>query len=305
MLYSILMTAVPRNASTVIVLKEAPPEGFEVFLLKRHEKSAFMGSNFVYPGGVVDKHDSDPEILSFCNGIPSDKSQKELLPFMIAGIRELFEESGLLLTYDKDGLPFTICDEATNNRIHQYRNLLNKRTITLKEIVKKERLSLALDQLYHYAHWITPEARPMRFNTHFFVARYPEGQKASADETETTEGAWMTPGRALEKNLATTLVLSPPTLKTLEDLSRFSTIEEVISFSKAGDKPPILSLLLTISNDWFLVFPWDPEYDSLGKGEIPICPDHGRVSTLADNTTRILTREGCNIPYCKKPVDSV
>jgi len=301
LVYSINMAVVPRDASTVIVLKEASTEGFEVFLLKRHEKSAFMGNNFVYPGGVVDKNDSDPEILSFCDSIPSDESQKELLPFMIAGIRELFEESGLLLAYDKNGLSFTVCDEARNECIHQYRDLLNKRKITLKEILKKEGLFLALNQLYHYAHWITPEARPMRFNTHFFVARYPEGQEASADKTETTEGVWMQPGQALEQNLLTSLVLSPPTLKTLEDLSRFSTIEEVISFSKTGDKTPILPLLLSFSNDWFLIFPWDLEYDNFKNGEIPASPDHGTISTLADNTTRILTRDGCNIPYCKKP----
>jgi len=294
------MNAVPRDASTVIVLREALPEGFEVFLLKRHEKSAFMGSNFVYPGGVVDKHDRDPEILSFCNGIPSDKSQKELLPFMIAGIRELFEESGLLLAYDKNGLLFSNFDETTKDRIHQYRTLLNTGKITLTDIVKKEGFFLALDQLYRYAHWITPEARPMRFNTNFFLARYPEGQNASADETETTEGIWMTPMQALEKNLAKTILLSPPTLKTLEDLSRFRTTEEAISFSKVIDKPPVLPLLLSFSTDWFLVFPWDPEYDSLRNGEIPAFPDHGKASTVTDNTTRILTRNDCNIPYCKK-----
>jgi 8-oxo-dGTP pyrophosphatase MutT (NUDIX family) len=297
LLYSILMTAIPRDASTVIVLKEAVSEGFEVFLLKRHEKSAFMGSNFVYPGGVVDKQDSDPEILSFCKGIPSEDSQKELLPFIIAGIRELFEESGMLLAYDMNGLPL---NEAKNDSIHKYRNLLNKRKITLKEIVKKEGLFLALDQFHHLAHWITPEARPMRFNTHFFIARYPEGQKASADERETTEGAWMTPMKALEENLAATLVLSPPTLKTLEDISRFSNIEEVISFSKTSNKSPIVPLLISISNNWFLIFPWDPDYESLGKGEIPASPDHGNISTTTDNTTRILTRENCNIPYCRK-----
>jgi 8-oxo-dGTP pyrophosphatase MutT (NUDIX family) len=294
------MAAVPRNASTVIVLKEAPPEGFTVFLLKRHEKSAFMGSNFVYTGGVVDKEDSDPEILSFCTGVPSDQKQQELLPFMIAGIRELFEESGLLLAYDKKGLPFSTCEQAVKERVSGCRGLLNERKTTLKDVLKKEGLFLALDQLHHYAHWITPEARALRFNTHFFLARYPGGQQASADLTETTEGAWMTPTKALEENLARNLVLSPPTLKTLEDLSRFKTVEEVIFFSKTCDKPPILSLLLTFSDDWFLVFPWDPEFASLRKGEIPLCPDHGRVSTLSDNTTRICTREGCNIPYCKE-----
>jgi 8-oxo-dGTP pyrophosphatase MutT (NUDIX family) len=293
------MSAVPRNASTVIVLKEAPSEGLEVFLLKRHGKSAFLGSNFVYPGGVVDKHDSDPEILSFCKGIPSEEAQRELLPFMVAGIRELFEEAGMLLAYDKKGRPFFIDEKEMRERFSHYRELLNKRQITFAEIIKKERLFLALDQLHHYAHWITPEASPIRFNTHFFVARYPEDQKASADETETTEGAWMAPRRALEENLAVTLVLSPPTLKTLEDLSRFGTIEEAISFARTCEKPPILSLLLTISNDWFLVFPWDPEYERLAKGEIPLCPNHGRISGPADNTSRILTKEGCNIPYCK------
>lgn len=293
------MSAVPRNASTVMVLKEAPSEGFEVFLLKRHEKSAFMGSNFVYPGGVVDKPDSDPEILSFCKGIPSEEAQRDLLPFMVAGIRELFEEAGMLLAYDTRGRPLLLDEKGMRERFSHYRDLLNRRQTTFAEIIRKEGLFLALDQLHHYAHWITPEARPMRFNTHFFVARYPEGQKASADETETTEGAWMTPKRALEENLALTLVLSPPTLKTLEDLSRFGTIDEAISFSRTCEKSPILSLLLTIANEWLLLFPWDPEYERLGKGEIPLRPNHGRISGPADNTSRILTKEGCNIPYCK------
>ncbi len=284
----------------MIVLKEAPPEGFKAFLLKRHEKSAFMGSNFVYPGGVVDKRDSDPELLAFCNGVPSDDIQRKLLPFMIAGIRELFEESGLLLAYDKEGLPFSTCEQSVKDRLSRYRDLLNARKATFLDVVREEGLFLALDQLHHYAHWITPEARSLRFNTHFFLARHPGGQQASADLTETTEGAWMTPKKALEENLARRLVLSPPTLKTLEDLSRFKTVEEVISFSKTCSKPPILSLLLSISGDLFLVFPWDPEFERLGKGEIPVCPDHGRISTVDDNTTRICTKEGCNIPYCKE-----
>ena len=229
------------------------------------------------------------------------RSQRELLPFMIAGIRELFEESGLLLAYDKNGLPFSSCEQAVKERVSRYRGLLNERKTTLKDVLKKEGLFLALDQLHHYAHWITPEARTLRFDTHFFVARYPGGQQASADLTETTEGAWMSPTRGPRREpVPRNLVLSPPTLKTLEDLSRFKTVEDVISFSKTCDKPPILSLLLSISDDWFLVFPWDPEFQSLGKGEIPLCPDHGRVSTLSDNTTRICTREGCNIPYCKE-----
>ncbi len=294
------MVAIPRHASTVIVLKRyGPSNRFHVFLLKRSEKSAFMGSNFVYPGGTVDRQDSEPGILSYCKGIPSEEAQRELIPFMIAGIRELFEEAGMLLAYDKDGRPFAIQEPATRDRFNRYRKALHKKEITLAGIAENEGLFLALDQLYHYAHWITPEARPLRFNTHFFVARYPEGQKASADETETSDGMWMSPTDALKANSADALVLSPPTLKTLEDLSRFTGIDEVVAFSVKAVKPTILSLLLEIAGQPFLVFPWDPDYERLKSGEPPLSPGVGRPSGLSDNSTRILTANGRNVPFIK------
>lgn len=294
------MVAIPRNASTVIVLKEADPEGFEVFLVKRNEKSAFMGSNFVYPGGTIDTHDGDPEILSYCKGISPDETERERLPFLIGAIRELFEEAGMLLAYDEHGNPFAIHEAETKERFNNYRDLLHKRQTTLAQIAKDERFFFALDQLHHFAHWITPEARPLRFNTHFFVARYPEGQKASADETETTDGTWMTPRRALEENLNGTLVLSPPTLKTLEDLLLFRTIGQVIASAHKSDKSPILSLLLNISSQEFLVFPWDQEYERFKTGDT-CCPlEHGRPSILSDNSSRIIIKDGRNIPYCRE-----
>lgn len=290
--------ATPRNASTVIVLEENQPDGFQVLLLKRHGKSAFMAGNFVYPGGVVEEQDHQPEILSSCHGGSAEAG--ELLPFMIAGIRELFEESGLLLARNEDGVPFRANRQEVSERFVVYRDLLNRRKTTFAEILRQEGLSPAFDQLHHYAHWITPEGRPLRFNTHFFVACHPGGQQASADNGETTEWVWMTPGKALEENLARNLILSPPTLKTLEDMSRCGTAEEVIASSKTCAKSPVLSLFLKISGDNFLIFPWDPEYETLRRGDVPECVKHGRISTPADNTTRILTTEQYNIPYCKE-----
>src|SRR5512139_826978 len=102
------MVAIPKKASTVILLKGKEPEGFEVFLLKRHEKSSFMGGNFVYPGGRVDQEDGSLEIRSRSKGIPSEEahrilggafSPEESLAYWIAAIRELFEEAGVLLAY--------------------------------------------------------------------------------------------------------------------------------------------------------------------------------------------------------------
>jgi len=294
------MPSLPRNAATVILLRDHMHGSFEIFLVKRHKNSAFMGNNYVYPGGVVDKEDSNPEILQFCKGISEDASKKALIPFMVTGIRELFEEAGMLLAYNSGGEPFAFRDVETIERFNHYRVLLQKKAITMVKIAQNEHLFYAIDRLYHFAYWITPEARPLRYNTHFFLANSPEGQVASADEKETTDGIWITPYVALEENLKRHIVLSPPTLKTLEDLARFRSKEEAINFSETCEKKPILSLLLNISGEECLIFPWDPDYESYMSGKSPPLVYHGRVSTPVDSSTRVLSRDGYHVPYCKE-----
>jgi hypothetical protein len=95
------------------------------------------------------------------------------------------------------------------------------------------------------------------------------------------------------------VVLSPPTLKTLEDLSRFENIEEIFDSSKKEDIPPVLPVLTKISDHPLLIFPWDPEYGIFQKGQTPSPVHHGRLSQPGDNTTRLLMREGRWLPYCR------
>jgi hypothetical protein len=116
------------------------------------------------------------------------------------------------------------------------------------QLVVGEHLLLALDQLHYYTHWITPEANPVRFDTRFFVARHPSGQEASPDLKETTDGAWIAPRPALEANIRGTIPLSPPTLKTLEDVSRFDTLDSFLdSLRGEGRKPPVLPVLVIVA----------------------------------------------------------
>ena len=302
------MTVIPKKAATVILLKSNEPEGFETFLLKRHEKSSFMGGNFVYPGGRVDRDDGSLEICSFSKGITLDQAQKilggtmspeESLAHWIAGIRELFEEAGVLLAYDQEGNLFQIKNRGEQEKFLHYRQSLQKAGLTICEIAQKENLFFALDQLHHCAHWITPEARSERFDTRFFLARYPSGQEASHDQKETTAGAWITPQKALEENLKGEVALSPPTLKTLEDLSRFKTIEEILASLRNREIRPILPVLTKISSGRLILFPWDPEYTLFQKGEIPSPLNHGRPSQAGDNTTRVILKDGIWHPYCR------
>jgi 8-oxo-dGTP pyrophosphatase MutT (NUDIX family) len=302
------MIAIPKNAATTILLRNKEPEGFEVFLLKRHEKSSFMGGNYVYPGGRVDREDGSLEMCSFSEGITPEEartilgraiSPEESFAHWIAGIRELFEEAGVLLAYDPKGKLLQLKGREERERFLGYRESLQKNKISICEMARNENLHFALDQLHYYAHWITPEARSERFDTHFFLTRYPSGQEATHDQKETTAGAWLTPRKALEENLTGEVVLSPPTLKTLEDLSRFENIEEIFHSLKKADIEPILPVLTKISDHPLLVFPWDPEYEIFKKGQIPSPVNHGRPSQPGDNTTRLLMRKGRWLPYCR------
>ena len=302
------MVATPQKASTVILLREGNIKGFEVFLLKRHEKSSFMGGNFVYPGGKVDREDGSLELCSYSRGTTFEDahrilvrklSPEESFAHWIAGIRELFEESGILLAYDHDGNPFEYKNEDDRRRFIDYRDQLQKGKTTICQIAKESNILLALDQLYYYAHWITPEARSERFDTRFFLARHPEGQEASYDQKETIEGIWLSPQRALEENLNRKIALSPPTLKTLEDLSRFKTIEDIFTSFKKDEICPILPILTKISGEPTILFPWDQEYEVFERGDIPSSINHGRSSQPGDNTTRLILREGIWYPYCR------
>lgn len=302
------MVAIPKNAATIILLRDKEPEGLEIFLLRRHEKSSFMGGNFVYPGGRVDRDDGALEICSFSKGMTFDEarnilggkiSPEESFAHWIAAIRELFEEAGVLLAYDQKENLLQIKNRGEQEKFFNYRALLQKGEITICQMAKEEKLLCALDQLHYYAHWITPEARSERFDTRFFLAHYPLGQEASHDQKETTAGVWLTPKKALEENLNGEVFLSPPTLKTLEDLSRFKTMDDVFHSLKSRDIHPILPILTKISDNPLIIFPWDPEYDLFQKGEISSSINHGRPSRPDDNTTRLILKEGRWHPYCR------
>lgn len=302
------MAVNPKNAATVILLRDKKPQGFEIFLLKRHEKSSFMGGNFVYPGGRVDQDDGSLKICTLSKGITFEEAQKifggtfspeESFAHWIAGIRELFEEAGVLLAYDQKGSLFRLRNQDEREKFLHYRESLQKGELTICEMAQKEKLLFALDLLHYYAHWITPEARSERFDTRFFLARYPLGQEASHDQKETTAGIWITPQKALEENMKGEAILSPPTLKTLEDLSRFKTIDEVFTSLKNMKIRPILPILTKITSGPIIIFPWDPEYEIYQKGEISVPLDHGRPAQPGDNTTRLILKEGIWHPYCR------
>lgn len=300
--------ASPRPASTVLLLREQST-GFEVFLLRRHQESVFMASNYVYPGGAVDKDDADEVLLDHCTVCTtvgeSDAYSRNLLVYRIAAIRELFEEAGVLLAYRKDGTPLRTLDEPERENFARYRIELNAGQINFLQLLAKENLILALDSLFYLAHWITPEARPIRFDTRFFVALHPSGQEASPDWEETTDGIWIAPRAALEANIIGSLPLSPPTLKTLEDVAFYDALQPFFESLRNEEKRiAVLPVVIKNAGEDVLIFPWDPDYEEFKKDTLKqsnLEVSDARPSCPSDKTTRLIYRQGLWLPFVKDP----
>lgn len=184
----------PRPAAAVVLARERPEGGVEVFMVRRHINSEFVPDAFVFPGGSVKPRDIASERVPPCAPVPEGRTALGS-GFRVAALRECFEEAGVLLARKGD-LALAI-PSADVPRFAAYRDALDHDTLTLEDVADKEGLILATDELLHWTHWITPTAFPKRFDTHFFLAATPPEQEAAHDQLETTAGVWITPEDAL------------------------------------------------------------------------------------------------------------
>ena len=235
--------ALPRLASTVVLIRPSA-RGLEVFLVRRRDSIAFMGGAHVFPGGRVDEGDYSADAESWCDGSAEaasrivDRDPRESLAFYVAAVRELFEEAGVLLARDTSG-DITAIPAASRGRFDGYRREVTAGTLTVREIVSRERLRLALDQLVVFAHWVTPEIEARRFDTHFFLALAPPGQDAAHDDGETSDGIWIEPHAATERSLNGDIALPPPTWTTLRALTRCRDVNEAWQWARTQRLPRI------------------------------------------------------------------
>jgi 8-oxo-dGTP pyrophosphatase MutT (NUDIX family) len=203
--------------------ENAQEGGVEVFLVRRHIQSDFAPNVFVFPGGTVKPDDGALE-SSVPTHAPTDGSTALGSGFRAAAIRECFEEAGVLLA-TRNGQPLDLTG-ADAERFAGYRAKLQRKELSLNEIVAQESLTLATDALRHWAHWITPEAWPKRFDTHFFLAEAPAGQLAAHDDLETTESVWIAPEVALSGFEAGAFPLVFATVHQLRALSDLTSYAE-------------------------------------------------------------------------------
>ena len=219
-----------RPATTVLLLRPSrlgdAASPLEVFMVVRHHAiDAFSGA-LVFPGGKLEEADGDPQLKARCAG--ADKISAGELKFRIAGVREAFEECGILLAR-KRGERNLIAAADLKGIEERWRAKLAKDEASIVDLVEAEDLEIATDLMTPFAHWITPIFAPKRFDTWFYLAEAPEDQLALHDGSESVESVWIDPQQAIDEATAGKRTLVHATTKNLELLAEGGTVTGALS----------------------------------------------------------------------------
>ena len=266
-LNSEVITTPPRASATVVLLRDAPQKGLEVFLLRRHTDSAVLGGAYVFPGGKLDKADSDEKVLRHLDRDPSELlralAETDMKIDMAAGlyvaaIREALEECGVLYARARTS-------HALAHDEHQ-RALWQKQLhegVKFGDILASADLQLDTHHLAPWSRWITPRMPSVtskRFDTRFFVAVLPPNQTPIHDDVEAVDSIWLTPKDGLLRYWNREISMAPPQIMTLVNLLPFKYCASVLQATLA--RKPSVVMPETFDEDGFrqICYPGDPHH---------------------------------------------
>lgn len=216
------MTIAPAAPSATILMLRDGPTGLETFMVVRHHQIDFASGALVFPGGKVDE--GDYQVRDLCDGVAeADDTQ---VAMMAGAIREAFEECGILLAREK-GSDALISGEKLKT-LERYRDPLNHGKVGLRDFLETGQLRLACDKLQHFAHWITPEMLPKRFDTHFYLALAPDDHLAVHDGHESVDSIWISPEDAIKGNADGTYTIIFPTRVNVELLGTSRSVDDAM-----------------------------------------------------------------------------
>lgn len=258
----------PANAAASVVLARDAAAGLEVLLLRRHARSRMAPGAFAFAGGRLEAEDAPPDAERLCRGLTSAQAARILrdvrpkeraIGFWMAVLRELFEETGILLAYTRNGAPF-VPDAVERARLAAYRTRARRDGRAFFAVLADEALTLATDRMAYYAHWITPEERPIRYDTRFFVAAAFDGLVPEPDGVEIVAWRWLTPAVALAHHEAGELTLPFPTRRILRELAEYRAVTALLGTARRRDIRPIRPRIVLVDGEEHFLLPGDPDY---------------------------------------------
>lgn len=259
----------PREAATVVIIRDGAA-GIEVFCVRRHAQSAFMGGALVFPGGKVDAKDQDPRWFDRTTSVDPRSSifstdPAHALALAVAACRETLEEGRILPT-----LPL-LSDEVLSELLR------DAQSEGFLEVLMRREIVLDVARMAPFARWVTPEAESRRFDARFYLLAAPEGQSGKHDEHETTMSLWAKPKDVLDAAAEGRFFLAPPTARTLELLAKEHDVQSAFQLAARQTLLPVCPEFVA-EDPPFIALPGDPAHSIREK----------RV----DGPTRYVLRDG-------------
>lgn len=266
-----------RLAATVMLLRPGS-ERFQVFMLRRSARSAFAPDAFVFPGGTIEPQDKSEPTLARMRGLDPGRlgfqfrsqpapglassvptlSLQDAAGLTIAGLRELYEEAGVLLACDAAAHPVSLRElQPHAERLRNARGAVATGRLDFAALLNDLDLFGNGAALQLFSRWITPPDELRRYDAHFFVAAVEPEQTALADAHETHDGIWIEPQAALRRMHDGNFRMVYPTIKHIERLARFTQIDDLLAFTR---NKPIYSIMPTVSLQAEIGMPSELEY---------------------------------------------
>ncbi len=246
-------TPVPaRDAATIVVVRDGA-DGVEAFLMRRQTSMAFAAGMYVFPGGGLTASDVDLPTPWFGPG-PQEwgrlfSCDPDLARgLVVAAVRETFEETGILLA-GPDG--DTVVSDTSGAEMQAARGALDEGEMAFADFLDDYGLVLRADLLGAWAHWITPEFEPRRYDTRFFVAALPSGQRVGSMSRESDHADWYPLSRVLASVDAGEAAMMPPTIAACREVSTF-TADTVVAAASDRTFSTILPRLVLVDGEPFL-----------------------------------------------------
>jgi len=228
----------PRPAASVIIVRAASPgapEPIEVYMIRRQRSMKFLGGFYAFPGGKVDPGDAAPGILAGCNGLDAADAAACFpafgafppLAFWVTAVRELLEESGVLLACDGGGRVVDPREPGLGARADAVRQALVTDAADFGTLLTTEGWRCDLRPLRYLSHFVTPATSPIRFSARFFLCRLPAGQEPRLYTEETSEGFWIHPGDGYRRFLAKEMAMAEPAEYGLAYIAQFRSVDEL------------------------------------------------------------------------------
>jgi len=247
-------------SATIVVIRDAD-RAPEILLVKRKAGDAY-GQSYTFPGGVVDADESNAHRL--CDGRTADEANAILrvshggLDYYSAAIRELFEETSILLARDPSGnWP------KYSTELQELRTKVDRAELAWSDFLQEQGLQIACDALHYFAHWETPLQLPKRWSTRFFVAVAPPGQEARHDGTEVTDSRWLPGAAALACGRDGSMKLPHPTIQTLQQLAGFDSVDTLLEWARSQAREGVVRIrpaLRLQDGETRIMMPGDPDY---------------------------------------------